>query len=524
MQPSEGIQPTATETTTRVIRDKNPLLEPLPRSSPRLQRFAEIVNDVLGARGGTALPSLPTPTTEIAVKDQYNSTPFVNVEFRYYNADPSRIAALKEAVSLVTLNPRIRDGVFFDLEPEIHTKAPALTAKIFLPRTTYYIAPTSEKTPKGNPSRKPGIFLVGETKWPVAGNWKVQAEKLLSQFPAKGTFEYHDFEQQTEAETAAMIAIANLALNGQIPNIQETYTEIFLATYQRMLADMQPQPERKDIFDLEEQISDIETNLYEPLLTGIGTPMSTLMVGAPGVGKSLAARYFTAREGVLTVPVSIRELTKTDQYGNMVFENSTLPKLLRINSSTKLPIVVAIDDVEGLLEQSISQEGDQTKGQSVNVESRSRALNLLERMADTYGMYLLCSLNHPDVEAAFLRRFNPVYFPLPDSVKRTQFLGTVVPQGPMSDADYAKTLRTLEQQLNGFNFSAIALIPEYLKNLEAKDPNIKSSAEAYEAALKAAAGKARERSNIKSLENFDRAARDMVGRKQNKSIGYNTAK
>lgn len=515
-------QGTPTEVKVKIVRTRNPLIEPLSRKDDHLARFDEVINTALGKLTlGTRAKTLLEPNKDLQSRDNPDGD-YPLTSFRYQDLDDRKIRSLEVLTKSMRPRQKAAKGLYFDLNPS-QGGLKHLFRRTAAPRIAYYFGSTIYDSLKGNPSRRDGIFLTGNKQWPVAGSWKVQAEKMLTAPPKNGTFEYHNTGSMGETEAAYLIAVGAMITEGKLDlSTKEaieaslpTQRKIFIDIYQQMLKDILPIPGKNDVFDLDDQLADIQTNLYRPLETKTGNPMNTLMVGAPGVGKSLAGRYFAGNENLLTVPVSIDEF---GQEGNL--ENYVLPRLINIRDRLDLPIILLVDDVEGLFEKSISKDNSRDgQSQSVDVNERSRNLTLLERMTDTYGIYLLCTLNHPDVESAFLRRFNPVYFPLPTDDQRREFLDQTVPFGPL-DQEGAEAIKTeLAVNTQGFNYNAIALIPRYLQNQLLLNPQAKEDSLLYVQAVRVAVSKARETSDVKGLAIFDEAARTMIS-KQKKSLGF----
>ena len=135
-------------------------------------------------------------------------------------------------------------------------------------------------------------------------------------------------------------------------------------------------------------------------------------------------------------------------------------------------------------------------------------------MSDTHGIFFLGSLNHPDVEAAFLRRFNPVYFPLPNDQQRVHMLEETIPHSGLSEPEFRRIIVRLKDGTKGFNYSGLALIQEYLINI-ARSRGYEHITEdippdVYELCLQEALAKARQRTPLESLDQFDHSAQEMV--------------
>ena len=511
-----------------VTRTENPLLTPLEKRPQNLQNFAQTVNEIITQHAST---TIETPYVESVATSDGREIKFNSIEIPYYHLNPQKIESMRNLLKSIYATQRVAEGLAFDLPPEEASSVALLSHRIVSPRIAYHLTATPVKVVRGNPYQREGVFFVGKKEVPFVGTWHVQAAKLLSEKPKDGILEIHDFGSLAEAELAYLTVMSSLVVTGKLDLSQdEKMTEtlparrkIFLTCYKKMLAEMMPPTERGEIFGLNTQINDIETNLYSPLLQKKGRPMNTLLVGAPGVGKSLVARYFATNSETLTVPVSVQLLHKVDNNGKGIFETAVLPKLQRIGKSLGVPVVILMDDVEAILESGITVSPTGEKTQSIDPERRSKALNLLERMSDTHGIFLLASLNHPDVESAFLRRFNTVYFPLPSAEQRQNALKGIVKKGPLSAKDYDQLLQSLTEETEGFNYSAISLIPDYAKNYLATvggDDNPAS----YRESLNFGVDKARERTNILKLAKFNQEAQDLTGQKPPKrKLGFRVA-
>lgn len=501
-----------------VVRELSPVLANLSEDPPYVQRFAQITNGLIGKQGGTPIEE---PYVEEVRRGYQQPRPFIVVEIPYRDNNDQKEAGLRQLAKSLFENRRVREGLFFSLPPDQYGFSTVIH-RVFAPQLYYAIYPemTRQSRP-GNPHQKEGLFLKGKKEIPVAGLWKVDAEKILSSHPKEGILEIHDLGSLSEVELAYGTVIASLIMAGKIDlssaqRMEETLPqrrEIFWCIYKEMLRDMTPVTERDDIYGLDSQIDDIDANLFAPLISKKGKPMNTLLVGAPGVGKSFVGRFFaTNKDGVLTVPLPIKKVFEQDDHKRLVFETMVIPRLLRIRNNLGFPSVILIDDIEALLETTIYAGPRGVKQDVIDPERRSYALNLLERLDDTFGVYILGTLNHPDVEAAFLRRFNPVYFPLPSGEQRGSMLEKIIDRGPLAQEDYQDMLGLLEGGTNGLNYSCISLIPEYLKNILLSKTDT-SSANSYKEALKQALQKARERAATDKLSEFDKAAQRMTGRR-----------
>lgn len=473
----------AAQPETKFSRPANPLIYPLDiyNHSPR-EHFAFIVNGVVDRYGGGSSIGIPFIDSVEMSKNQWSM--FVALQIPLETYDQKTRGNLRSLLRDHFQMDYLREGT--------------------LPST---IMPWAAKTPYFSP-------------YPQGNEYK--SPDQVSGFLVRGkapslTLELRYNNESrwgapfTEVEFSYLAVISSLIIAGGIDlSSPEGITKsldlrrsIFMDIYQMMLGEYQPPVAREEICGLDEQITDVEQNLYDPLTNKGGTPMNTLLVGAPGVGKTFVSRFFATRRDVVTIPVSIDELVHA-------FDHYLLPTIRRVTGGLGFPTVLAVEDIERLLERAISVDTDGKTSQVIDPAERSKALNLLERMQDTHEIYLMASLNHPDVEAAFLRRFNHVYFPLPSAEQREFMLRKIISQGPLKGDAYNAFVNESAANTEGFNYSGLSLVPQYTRNFSlGRDGNLTS--EEYLAMLGEALEKSRQRTSLQNLAQFDQSARTMIG-------------
>ncbi len=502
----QGGWPGHQETHPDSARSQNPLFSGLRLD--RAPQFAAIVNMTTGEHSGIPMAEPPFIVT---YREGRNEAPRVVIAIPYDHLDEQTIASLRGL--LQTLNPeatKIREEAFLHEASAQRRFFRALRNRVTSYQPHYYIAPSFEKQQNDSPYLAEGIFLIGEPFTQREGpfSFRDRGRQQLPSIPTKGVAEIHLGEHTpSEVELAYQTVMLSLILANRIDlsseeKIQETLPlrrEIFMKIYHTMLRQMIPPATREEIFGLDGQIRDIEMNLYNPLRTREGKPMNTILLGAPGVGKSFVMRYFDFDPEVLTIPLPVTALEG--------FEAGLLKYLSKIRTMLDLPIVVAVDDVEALFHERI-MIGYGGSTMELNPARRAKALSILERMEDTHEILLLCAINHPDIEAAFLRRLNPVYFPLPSVEQRQHMLEQTIPRNTLSRIAHQALIAGLVAETEGFNYSGLALIPTYLINfmseLKRKGPL------ALQRGAQFALGKAGERTNVDELRRYDAIARETV--------------
>ena len=467
---------------TRVIRTNNPLVTHLLNSGNYFQRFTEITNDLIDARGG--IPIEP-PRVEMIKVGNNQAIDFTITTITHEGrwAEETRESIRNLLRSLYQTKTLQEGGV------PLPRKA---TPK------SLYITTGVEDYKKGSGDRIVGFVLKGALEDdPKEADLEIRSDAYN--------------ENPLEVDSVYETVMSSLIIAGKIDlsseqALEETFPfrkSLYLHIYHELLEEMMPFAKREEIHGLDDQIADIETNLYGPLRRRNGNPMNTLLTGAPGVGKTFVGSYFASQKDVLTVPLPVEYLQN--------FEHYVAPRLSRVKEAFDVPIVVLVEDVEGLLESAISIDSSGGMQQYIDPQRRSQALSLLERLQDTYKMYLMCSLNHPDVEAAFLRRLNTLYFPLPTEGQRSIMLNEVIDASRFPEGDHQRVVGGFLEMTEGFNYSGLSLIGEYVANIELANGDHRLEGEEYENALKVALSKSKSRLSKAGLVRFDQAARKMVG-------------
>jgi hypothetical protein len=489
----------------------NPLSEPLEGSTSSFSRFQQVVNDIAGSEGGVEIKH---PEREEMRSDPSRPLIFNIIEIPFEDLEEEQVSSIKTITISAFDFPEIKIKRLFQLPIRTYERKHPLMHKLTKPMLTHYIGSsfaTNEDT-----NLEPGVFLQEERLSPLLGTFAVQKKRKKDHLPQHGTLRIQDQMFNSEAEIAYLAVVSSLVLAKRLDlSTPEKMREsipyrrsLFLQIYKEFLSDMEPSVKRDEMVGLDNQIADIDTNLLKPLLEGRGTPMHSLLVGAPGVGKSFLVRHLAFKSDLLVVPMNVGALSNNFESVKL---NTLLYSLRRIKEKLELPVIVAIDDIEAILEVGLTENPDQSTSRSVDTEKRSRALTFLERLMDTYEIYLMGTLNHPDVEAAFLRRFNPIYFPLPNIEQRRQHLLKVL----RGRCDDDVTISELAGKTDGFNYSGIDSISGYARNADGVYANTRE-------ALLYAVSKARQRTDVNSLRNFDEAARQMVGEKTKRSVGFKT--
>ncbi len=492
-------------------RSENPLIYALRANPDRLASFTDTINSFLGTYNETI--SVPCLSKAKIGNSQHD---LIRISIPYTENNPPKVQSLKNVLMNLYSNAAfLREGTFFYLPVELSRNYQHLRHRFTSPTPCYFVVPSLYGSSiLENPFQDAGVFFVGEQEKPVVGTLAVNKAKYHGDIPSRGTVEIHQYTDSllSEVELAYLAIMTSLIMAGkfdlstqeQMEATLNTRRRIFIGVYQKMLAELMPHALEQEIVGLDTQRKNIAQNLYTPLATGKGRPMNTLLIGAPGVGKSMIARLFSFYPDVLTVKIPVDMLYKQTPGNKDIFQGRILPDLERVKRIFQLPVVIFMDDVEALFESSLNN-GDM-KGM-VDPEKRAYALDLLERLTDTYGIYIMATLNHPDIEAAFARRFNLVYFPLPDLEQRTLFLQQMIDSNQFPDkGSHHIFITELAQASSGLNYSGLALILDYTQNILLSNQTVD-----YQTAIRMALKMARSSSKTDSLKIFDQVAQEMCG-------------
>lgn len=488
-----GRQPSQKETgvqTSRFSRTENPLLTILSRNATSFRNFATITNEIIAAYADVNI-ELP----QIDLEEESTT-----IQVPYTGFTPTMERSLKQLMSHLYQNDEIEGKAFWYIRDV--RKGPSFLH----PFITVDAKPAFAMGPilRHDDFPREGLFLVGpleKKKMRLGKEEEFDQEKR----PLDGTLEVHsstlsEVEQAYETVMAALILAGKLDISTpeKLEEAKPQSTEIFMAVYHKMLEQMIPRAEREEMVGLDEQTEGIETNLYEPLTTGQGKPMNTLLIGASGLGKTLELRHFAYRKGALGIPMSV---------GNFEAFEHILPNLQRISQVVDRSVVLLVSDAENLFQNTISIGADGIRGGVVfDPRRRARTLNLFEAMADIHHIYLLGTLNIPIYDPALLRRFTFEYFPIPNKDQRMGMLRQVIPPIDSLNGQYDNFIDQIAERTGGFNFSGLGIIPDLLGNMVIRGMEVTDTDEFIESLV----AKARQSTDIVRLANDDQAMRAMI--------------
>ena len=166
---------------------------------------------------------------------------------------------------------------------------------------------------------------------------------------------------------------------------------------------------------------------------------SVLLVGVPGVGKTLLAHYLMAGDyNAIFAPVDSDRLRVDLESGNKKGITPMLLKIDKVRIATQLPVVPIIDDLDAVLAEN----------------TVSKFLNLMQGIREK-GLHLLTSTNYPEkIDERLLepgRITQVIYVPRPDRDERYGVLGVHTDKLPFaSDAERKLIIEQMANQTAGW--------------------------------------------------------------------------
>jgi|GEM_PF-2872080 len=142
----------------------------------------------------------------------------------------------------------------------------------------------------------------------------------------------------------------------------------------------------ESVYGMDEAIDMIRRELIIPLASpeissGVGEdPQSVLMIGVPGTGKTLLAeRLLQDETGLFVLPIDPFELQK--ELAKPKEKQYLMPRIAEVGRVTGKRVVLHVDDIENMVDQSLS--------------TNSTMLNLMAGVQES-GFYIIASTNFPE--------------------------------------------------------------------------------------------------------------------------------
>ncbi len=247
-------------------------------------------------------------------------------------------------------------------------------------------------------------------------------------------------------------------------------------------------------------------------------PESILMVGVPGVGKTMLAHYLMS--GDYNAVFCSIDSDRLRQDLKASGEKGISPMLLRIDNIkeiTALPVILLIDDIDVVVKED---------------EILSKFLNILQGIRER-GLHLLCSTNYPErIDDRLLepgRLSKIVHVPLPDLKTRRGVMRTHLKGLPFRAPDEAeKVIEKMANETEGWTqrylwelcveAARLCGLESVGGNISAPEP-VLSDAVLSLAHFEAAKTDLSSRVNLKRLQKRDEEIRDFVSQKS-KTAGF----
>ncbi|MBI2636861.1 MAG: ATP-binding protein, partial [Parcubacteria group bacterium] len=196
------------------------------------------------------------------------------------------------------------------------------------------------------------------------------------------------------------------------------------------------------------------------------SPESVLLVGVPGVGKTLLAKFLMSQpyNAIFAAVESTKLLVDLlNEKGSHI-----LLQIDRIGSATQLPVILLLDDIDTL-----------TSEKERDSAVISKLLNLFQGVREK-GFYIIASTNHPErIDARLLepgRLSKIVHVPIPDREERVGILELHLRGMPFQD-ERARvgTVQALADETDGWTgryLRALALEVGRVRGLELVNGNL----------------------------------------------------
>jgi hypothetical protein len=339
-----------------------------------------------------------------------------------------------------------------------------------------------------------------------------------------------DPQRWSEAEVAYMITQLSSIVSGSVNffgndrDLDKRRT-IFLLTYNELLKDQFTPASRKQLIGLESQMKIIETHLITPLITGKGVPKPIGLIGPPGTGKTFTLRALMKEHSEIAfLPIQVSLFYQQASDGQPIFEKM-IAKLQTLANKFHIPVVVIIDDAEGLFSETMT--GNYTNTSGISSKNRQRILQILNGLGDT-GFHVIFSFNHPEIlDAAARRRMHLVVYGLPDIDQRRAILDSYISLNWLSglgiiDANELKRvlIDKLANMTKGFNSSYLYEVVTYVKNYlgyDNRDSTTLTKNDIIDYFLRAI-DEVRTQGNLDELKIAEEVAQSFVGNRR--SIGF----
>ena len=225
-----------------------------------------------------------------------------------------------------------------------------------------------------------------------------------------------------------------------------------------MEIEVAPDVSYSDIGGLDKQLDDLKGTVELPLLkpelferVGIDPPRGVLLTGAPGTGKTLAARAVAHETTATFIRVIGSELVQ-----KFIGEGARLVREVFLLAKDKTPAIIFIDELDavGSHRLDVATSGDREVQRTL-----MQLLSELDGFASRGQVAVIGATNRPDIlDPALLRpgRFDRIIdFPLPDDKGREKIF-TIHTRGMNIESEFSyKPLLSLSDKMSGADIKAV---------------------------------------------------------------------
>lgn len=234
----------------------------------------------------------------------------------------------------------------------------------------------------------------------------------------------------------------------------------------------------KDVVDLEKVKKALTKAVINPVRTPelypLGWPQGILLFGPPGCGKTLIA-YALANE-VNAVIIDVSPATIMSKWLGEAERNvRKVFKIAREIASKGTPVIIFIDEVDGLLQQYSDEVGGEARTKNQFLMEMD---GLIAKVSDQLPLFVIGTTNKPwRLDIGFIRRFEKrIYVPPPNKAVRKKLFEHYIEKlrkSPRYEIDENLDIDKLAEMTEGYSSADIFNIMRELQENIAEEINNK---------------------------------------------------